>query len=151
MHRLALIIAVPKRPVELRKGVLVDSVFRYQEHNSGRIGQEDFGIDIAETSFGEAVVAVTHKLPAQGEPTLVFVKDRRNSVRLCYRLAECVSLPLAQQAIEQLAALPPTTTRCRRAPARQNRISRHARLHKIRRMWYTKSSGGRKCGCRSCV
>ncbi len=110
-------ITVPKRPVELRKGVLVDSVFRYQEHNSGRIGQEDFGIDIAETSFGGAVVAVTHELTAQGEPTLVFVKDRRNSVRLCYRLAERVSLPPAQQAIEQLSALPPTSTRQRQAPA----------------------------------
>jgi len=72
---------VPKRPVELRKGVLVDSVFRYQEHNTGTIGQEDFGIDIAEDSFGGAVLAVTLQLTAQGEPTLVFVKDRRTSVR----------------------------------------------------------------------
>ena len=54
---------------------------------------EDLGTDIAETSFGEAVVAVTLQLPAQGEPTLVFVKDRRNSVRWAYRLAECVSRP----------------------------------------------------------
>jgi len=104
---------VHKRPVELRKGVLVDSVFRYQEHNSGTVGQEDFGIDIAEDNFGGAVAAMTLKLTAQGEPTLVFVKDRRNSVRLSYRLAERVSLPPAQQAIEQLSALSPTSTRRR--------------------------------------
>jgi len=109
----AQVITVHKRPVELRKGVLVGSVFRYQEHNSGTVGQEDFGIDIAENSFGEAVAAVTHKLTAQGEPTLVFVKDRRNSVRLSYRLAERLHLPPARQAIEQLAALPPTSTRRR--------------------------------------
>ena len=142
---------VPKRPVELHKGVLVDSVFRYREHNSGTVGQEDFGIDIAEDSLGGAVLAVTRQLPAQGEPTLVFVKDRRNSVRWAYRLADRVSIPPAQQAIEQLSVLPPTSTRCRRATARQNRISLSTGLHKIRQMCYTESSGGRKCGCRSCV
>ncbi len=107
------VITVHERPVELRKGVLVDSVFRYQEHNSSTIGEEDFGIDIADNSYGGAVLAVTLQLTAQGEPTLVFVKDRRNSVRWAYRLAERVSLPPAQQAIEQLAALPPTSTRRR--------------------------------------
>ena len=145
---------------------------------------EDFGTDVAEASFGGAVLAVTLQLTAQGEPTLVFVKDRRNSVRWAYRLAERMTLPPAQQAIEQLAALPPISTR-RRAPAtnesarsgdlsrrgsllasrriqaadapgllagaRQNRISLPTGLHKIRHMWYTRSSGGRKCGCRSCV
>ncbi len=95
------VITEPKRPVELRKGVVVDSIFRYQEHNSGTVGQEDFGIDIAEDSFGGAVLAVTLQLTAQGEPTLVFVKDRRSSVRLCYRLAERLHLPPAQQAIER--------------------------------------------------
>jgi len=128
------VITVPKRPVELRKGVLVDSVFRYQEHNSGTVGQEDFGIDIAEGSFGGAVLAVTLQLTAQGEPTLVFVKDRRNSVRWAYRLAERVSLPPAQQAIEQLSTFPPTSTRRRRASARRNRISLLTGLHKIRHM-----------------
>jgi len=104
-------ITVHKRPVELRKGVLVDSVFCYQEHNSGTVGEEDFGIDVAEDSFGGAVLAVTLQLTAQGEPTLVFVKDRRNSVRWAYRLAESTNLPSAQQAIEQLSVLPPTSTR----------------------------------------
>ena len=78
---------------------------------------EDLGIDIAEDSFGGAVLAVTLQLTAQGEPTLVFTKDRRSSVRLCYRLAECLHLPPARQTIEQLAGLPPTSTRRRRAPA----------------------------------
>lgn len=146
-----IVMTVPKRPVEPRKGVLVDSVFRYQEHNSGRVGEEDFGIDIAEDSLGGAVLAVTRQLTAQGEPTLVFTKDRRSSVRLCYRLAECLHLPPAQQAIEQLAGLPPTSTRRRRAPAYQSQISLLTGLHKIQQMWYTKYSGGRKCGCRSCV
>ena len=112
---------------------------------------EDLGIDIAEDGFGGAVLAVTLQLTAQGEPTLVFVKDRRNSVRLCYRLAERVNLPPAQQAIEQLFILSPTPTRQHRAPARRNRISLLTGLHKIRHIWYTKPSGGRKCGCRSCV
>ena len=112
---------------------------------------EDFGTDVAEASFGGAVLAVTLQLTAQGEPTLVFVKDRRSSVRWAYRLAECVSIPPAQQGIEQLSVLPPTSTRCRRATARQNRISLSTGLHKIRQMCYTESSGGRKCGCRSCV
>jgi len=107
------VVTVHKRPVELRKGVLVGSVFHYQEHNSRTIGEEDFGIDVAESGFGGAVAAVTLQLTAQGEPTLVFVKDRRNSVRWAYRLAECVGLPPAQQAIEQLSALPPTSTRRR--------------------------------------
>jgi len=151
----------------------------------GTIGEEDFGIDVAENSFSGAVLAVTLQLPAQGEPTLVFVKDRRNSVRWAYRLAESTNLPPAQQAIEQLSALPPTSMLQSRAPAtndsvrssdlsgrgillaprriqaanapgllaraRQNRISLPTGLHKIRRMWYTKPSGGRKCGCRSCA
>ncbi len=107
MHRPERVITVHKRLVELRKGVLVGPLFRYQEHNSSMVGQEEFGMDIAETSFGGAVLAVTLQLTAQGEPTLVFVKDRRSSVRLCYRLAERLHLPPAQQTIEQLAALPP--------------------------------------------
>ena len=99
---------------------------------------EDLGIDIAEDSFGGAVLAVTLQLTAQGEPTLVFVKDRRNSVRWAYRLAERLYLPPGHQATEQLFILSPTPTRRRRAPARQNRIGPTTGLHKIRRMWYTK-------------
>jgi len=105
------------------RGVLVGPVCRYQEHNTGTIGQEDLGIDIAEANFGGAVLAVTLQLTAQGEPTLVFVKDRRNSVWWAYRLAERLHLPPAQQAIEQLFILSPTPTRRRRDAAHQNRIS----------------------------
>jgi len=121
----ARVITVHKRPVELRKGVLVGSVFRYQEHNSGTVGQEDFGIDIAKNSFGGVVLAVTHKLATQGEPTLVFVKDRRSCVQWAYRLAESISLPPAQQAIEQMAALPPTSTRRRLQELLQDGVAFH--------------------------
>ncbi len=106
-------IAVHERPVELRKGVVAEGTFRYLEHNSGQVGEEEllWGTDIADCDFGEAVVALACRLTARGEPTMLFLKDKRNSARLSYRLAESTDLPPAQQTSARLAALPPTSTR----------------------------------------
>ncbi len=64
----------------MHKPVLVGIIFLYREPDSGHIGEEEFGTDIAQADFGGAVVAVTLKLIAQEEPPLVFIKDKRSSV-----------------------------------------------------------------------
>ena len=68
-------------PVELHKSVLVGILFLYQESDSGHIREEEPGTNIAQADFGGAVGAVTRKLIAQEEPLLVFIKDKRSSVR----------------------------------------------------------------------
>ncbi len=108
---------VRQRPVELRCGVLAGGVFRYREFNSGQIGEERWGLDLAELSWQEAATHLALWLAEQGEPTLLFLPDRASVVKMALRLAEESSLtyPRAGQemgpAATSLAALPRTATR----------------------------------------
>jgi superfamily II RNA helicase len=55
-----------RRPVELRKGVLCQGVFRYREHNSEREGSEE--IAVPPTKYlGELLVAAADTLTRRGE------------------------------------------------------------------------------------
>ncbi len=98
-----------KRPVELRKGVLCDGKFHYLEHNSGRQGIEEFPATAGAGT--ETLLRLVQHFCRAGEPTLIFTRDKRSSIRLAHMLAQSAGLPAAQQARERLAALPETTVR----------------------------------------
>jgi len=104
-------LCVHQRPVELRKGVLAEGIFRYREHNSGRIGEEEIGVDLGELEFADAVVELAGWFAQHHEPTLVFMRDKASAVRLAYRLAEVAGLPPAEQTRKRLSELSATSVR----------------------------------------
>lgn len=104
-------LCVHQRPVELRKGVLAEGIFRYQEHNSGQIGQEEIGVDVEGLDFADAVAELSCWFARHHEPTLLFMRDKASTVRLAYRLAEAASLPPAEQTLKHLTRLPSTSVR----------------------------------------
>lgn len=89
------------RPVELRKGVLCRGKFTYQEHNSGRRGEEEFN-DCPSEKRHELVLAAAEELARRGEQVLVFLPDRVATVTFAQMLAARVRLPSLEVAIEEL-------------------------------------------------
>jgi helicase len=75
-----------RRPVELRKGVLCQGIFRYREHNSEREGTEEILVPLTKDR-GELLVAAADTLARRGEQVLVFVPDRATATTLAQRLA----------------------------------------------------------------
>jgi len=98
-----------RRPVELRKGALCDGVFYYQEHNSGQEAEEEFPTTAGEN--GRTLLRLLAHFASAGEPTLVFVRDKRSSKQLAYRVAQTTAMVPAQRAQERLAHLEPTAMR----------------------------------------
>jgi helicase len=90
-----------RRPVELRKGVLCQGVFRYREHNSEREGTEEIQVPPTKDR-GELLVAAADVLTRRGEQVLVFVPDRATATTLARRLATRARLPAASSASERL-------------------------------------------------
>lgn len=88
-----------ERPVELRRGVLLDGQFEYREHNTGRVATE--GLSGAAMrpgdSYADAAVRVAAALAQQGEATLVFARDRGTAAALAWRLAEAADPQLSQR------------------------------------------------------
>lgn len=91
-----------RRPVELRKGVLSCGEFRYREHNSGRVGSEPFR-DFFAKERDQLMLSAAEDLIERGEQVLLFVPDRTTAVITARTLASRVKLPIASQAVEELA------------------------------------------------
>ena len=90
-----------RRPVELRKGVLCQGVFRFREHNSEREGTEEILVPPTKDR-GELLVAAADTLTRRGEQVLVFVPDRATATTLAQRLAGRTRLPVAEAARARL-------------------------------------------------
>ena len=103
-----------RRPVELRKGVLVGGEYRYvgSDGAAGRHGAEDVEywpeLSAQPPALGERMAQVAAYLAEREGSTLVFVRDKRSTVRLAMALAERAHLPAAGQAVEELRRLEPT-------------------------------------------
>ena len=106
-------LCIHQRPLELRKGVLAGGIFRYQEHNSGQLGEEDLRVDPEGLSLTEAMTQLGCWFAERREPTLIFLRDKATTVRLAHRLAEAASLPPAEQTLEHLTRLTCTSARNR--------------------------------------
>ena len=105
----AMPVCVHERPIELRKGVLAEGVFRYQEHNSGQSGEEQLEAGGDEAGFAQAVAELACWFAQRREPTLVFLRDKPSTVRLAHRLSEAADLPSAEESLERLRSLPATS------------------------------------------
>ncbi len=104
------------RPIELRKGVLEAGVWRYVRHNSGDEGQEDWPeVETGPEDPGERLAQVAAWLAEVDGSALVFVPDKRSTVRLAREIAGRAKLPAAATSVERLATLEPTqATECLR-------------------------------------
>ncbi len=94
-----------RRPVDLLRGVAAEGSFRYRSYNSGLEDSEPFvERQVDRTPFDTLV----EFLKRQMEPTLVFLKSRRETVEAALRLAGSVKWPSAEQAILTLSDLEPS-------------------------------------------
>lgn len=101
-------IAETLRPIELRKGVLLNGSFQYVEHNSGTAGTEKFfdwrsGTKLEEDERLElALFGVRHLAQVLGEQTIMFVSDRRSAVLMARKCLPLVTLSPAAAALEEM-------------------------------------------------
>jgi len=98
-----------RRPVELRKGVLEGGVYHYRQHNDGAEGTEEWP-ELADgpEDLGERMAQVAAFLAERDGSVLVFVRDKRSTVRMALEIAERADLPAADQAVAELGRLEPT-------------------------------------------
>lgn len=92
------------RPVELRKGVLLNGSFQYVEHNSGLAGAEklfDWRAG-ADDRLELALLGVRHLAQVLGEQTIVFVSDRRSALHLARKCLPLVTLNAASAALDEM-------------------------------------------------
>lgn len=93
------------RPIDLLRGVAAEGSFRYRSYNSGLEDSEPFvEREIDQTPFDTLV----EFLKQQSEPTLVFLKSRRETIRAAVSLADSVKWPAAEQAALALSDLEPS-------------------------------------------
>jgi helicase len=90
-----------RRPVDLRKGVICRGEFRYQEHNSGKLGVETFA-DFRSQKRDELLLAVVEELVRRGEQVLAFVPDRATTVLFARVLSQRLTPGSATTAAEEL-------------------------------------------------
>ncbi|MBI3802752.1 MAG: DEAD/DEAH box helicase [Nitrospirae bacterium] len=101
-----------RRPVPLRKGIFCNGTFFYREHNTGQIGEERW-IDLPPLKKeSDLLIALARYLgESRGEPTLLFLKDKSSVEFAAGAIADRVSLPPAEEAIEALASMEETASR----------------------------------------
>lgn len=113
-----------RRPVELRKGVLCQGEYRYQEHNSGSIGTESFR-HVETKDRNELMLAAAQELVERGEQVLLFVPDRASAVLLARLLSSRVTLPVASAALDDLREAEETHMRDALAQTLENAVALH--------------------------
>lgn len=113
-----------RRPVELRKGVLCQGVFRYREHNSEREGTEEILVPPTKDR-GELLVGAADTLTRRGEQVLVFVPDRATATTLAQRLAGRARLAVAQVARGRLREGDETLARAELLASMENGVAFH--------------------------
>ncbi|HOD50245.1 MAG TPA: DEAD/DEAH box helicase [Candidatus Hydrogenedentes bacterium] len=114
-----------RRPVELRYGVLHEGLFRYRTYNEFSEGQERLIDTDLECSAWETLMENVGAFVAQEEPCLIFVKAKHESRRGAELLAQHLSLPAAEQAIERLQDLENTHSRNKLLETLANGVAFH--------------------------
>ncbi|MFA5088914.1 MAG: DEAD/DEAH box helicase, partial [Candidatus Omnitrophota bacterium] len=99
-----------QRPVELRRGLLKDGVFRFQMHNSRRRGEERF-VDVPKAKAGPIIEANAVRFVENNETVLIFLKDKPATRDMAARLADKLTdVPEAGGAVEELKKSEQTAT-----------------------------------------
>jgi len=96
---------ISERPIELRKGVLCKGKFRYLEHNSGRVGVEEFGTEDENASALAVLVSQVQKFANANESCLVFCKAKQECVDIAAQIARGLQVRSADKALGELQGL----------------------------------------------
>jgi replicative superfamily II helicase len=87
------------RPVDLLRGIAAEGSFRFRSFNSSEDGDEPF--DTVRTGDDPAEVLI-ERLKEDSGAAIVFLKSRRDTVRLAFKLAASVNWPEAKTALAKL-------------------------------------------------
>ena len=124
------------RPIELRKGIIRNGIYKYIEHNSGIIGEEIFfdKNEVQECHLASYLKATLKYLLSHNESGLIFFPTKRE-VRMWSRwLAEQFDLPPATNVINELNTIENSTSRDELLCLLQNSVTYHcADLSRIER------------------
>ena len=101
------------RPVELRKGIIRNGIFKYIEHNTRIRGKEVFfpEDDVQECNLASYLKATLDYLIKKNETSLIFFPTRREARLWSNWLANQINLPPAQAAMNKLCALEDSSSR----------------------------------------
>jgi helicase len=116
-----------RRPVELRKGIVRDGVFKYITHNEKKFGEEVFfPPQAARDNCQEDYIRETARyFAAHNEPTLLFFPTKSESKKWAEWLAERLECPPAEKAIEELNQMEETLSRDILLPLLEKGIAYH--------------------------
>ncbi len=116
-----------QRPVELRKGIVRNGIFKYIEHNSRIRGKEIFfpEDDVQECNLASYLKATLNYLIKKNESSLIFFPTRREARLWSNWLANQFNLPPAQTAINKLCTIEDSTSREELLFLLQNSIAYH--------------------------
>jgi len=100
-----------QRPVELRRGILYKGVFRYETFNTGETGREQLVMPEGNNST-DILIANVMRFAELGEQNLIFLKDKNSTRETAANCAANSKLPAANVAIDELAHLEDTSSKC---------------------------------------
>lgn len=124
------------RPIELRKGIIRDGIYKYLEHNTGVTGQEIFfkKNEVQECNLASYLNATLKYLLDSNESSLIFFPTKREARIWSRWLASQFHLPAADNTINKLTTVEDSTSRNELLFLLQNSIAYHcADLSRIER------------------
>ncbi len=115
------------RPIELRKGIVRNGVYKYIEHNTRIKGKEIFfpKEDAEECNLASYLKSTLDYLVNQNESNLIFFPTKRETRLWSRWLASQFNLPPAQRAIDELFTMEDSASREELISILQNGIAYH--------------------------
>ena len=101
------------RPVELRKGIVRNGIFKYITHNEKKVGEEVFfhPLTVRDNCREDYILETVRYFAENNEPTLLFFPTRAECKRWAQWLADKLEDCPAGKAIEELQHMEETLTR----------------------------------------
>jgi len=102
-----------QRPVELRKGLVREGIFKYVTHNSCQCGEEIFFApdEVRDNCYEDYLEKTVSYFVEKDEPTLLFFPTRNRTRKWASWLAGQINAPRADGAISELSRLEETRSR----------------------------------------
>jgi helicase len=116
-----------RRPVELRKGIVREGVFKYITHNEKNFGEEVFfpPQTVRDNCQEDYVLETVRYFMEHNEPTLLFFPTKSESKKWAEWLSDRLACPPAKQAIEELSQIEETLSRDILLPLLEKGIAYH--------------------------
>ncbi|MBA7519386.1 hypothetical protein ES705_11464 [subsurface metagenome] len=101
------------RPVELRKGIVREGIFKYITHNEKNVGEEVFfhPLTVRDNCREDYILETVRYFAENNEPTLLFFPTRAECKRWAQWLADKLEGSPAEKAIEDLKHMEETLSR----------------------------------------